>query len=259
MNWPDFYLLCFFIGALWSLASLLLGGFHLGHTGGAHAHIGHGHIAHGHVGHGPAHGAHGPARGAHVQSNESAFLGWIGAMANPSCLAVYLAWFGGIGYLLTRHSGWTFWLNLLVAVAVGLLGAWILAAFLRFLQSREQPLMATDYEMVGILGRVSSTIRPGGTGEVIYVRDGARRPLYARSEDGNEIRRDEEVIVTRFERGIAYVRTWDAMTQPAEVANRPDKTLQQKAAAGANTLDGKDEFASRVRAVAGTKEKRNVQ
>ena len=223
MNWPDIYLLCFFVGALWSLASLLLGGFHLGHSGVSH--VGHGHAGHSHIGHG--HGGHGPAKTGNTGASESAILGWLGAMANPSCAAVYLAWFGGVGYLLTKHSGWSFWLNLVVAIALGLFGAWILAAFLKFLQSREQPLNPADYEMVGILGRVSCAIRPSGVGEVIYVRDGARRPLAARSEDGSEIPRHEEVIVTRFEKGIAYVRTWDAMTQPRELAT-PRETLQKE-------------------------------
>jgi membrane protein implicated in regulation of membrane protease activity len=219
------YLLCFFVGALWSLATLLLGGFHLGHSGASHVGHGHAHVGHGH---GHAHSGHGPAKAGHAAASESAILGWLGAMANPSCAAVYLTWFGGVGYLLTRHSGWAFWANLLVAIAVGLFGAWILAAFLRFLQSHEQPLNPADYEMIGILGRVSSTIRPGGVGEVIYLRDGTRRPLAARSDDGNEIRRDEEVIVTRFEKGIAYVRTWDAMTQPAPVAEEAGKALQKE-------------------------------
>jgi membrane protein implicated in regulation of membrane protease activity len=231
MSWPDLYLLCFFVGALWSVATLLLGGFHLGHSGATHVghgHVGHGAGAHAHVGHGHAHAGHGPAKAGHAPASESAILGWLGAMANPSCAAVYLTWFGGVGYLLTRHSGWAFWVNLLVAIAIGLLGAWILAAFLRFLQAREQPLNAADYDMVGVLGRVSSTIRPGGVGEVIYLRDGARRPLCARSDDGSEIRRDEEVIVTRFEKGIAYVRTWDAMTQPAPVDRRNVSEILQK-------------------------------
>jgi membrane protein implicated in regulation of membrane protease activity len=223
MNWPDIYLLCFFVGALWSLASLLLGGFHMGHHG--HVHVGHAQ-GHGHA-HGPA--KFGSPKVGHSGHGESAVAGWLGAMANPSCVAVYLCWFGGVGYLLTRHSGLQFWANLLIAIAVGLVGAWILAAFLRFLQSREQPLDAADYEMIGILGRVSSTIRAGGVGELIYVRDGARRPLAARSEDGQEIRRDEEVVVTRFEKGIAYVRTWDAMTQPAGVADlTPEKKSQKE-------------------------------
>jgi membrane protein implicated in regulation of membrane protease activity len=219
MNWPDVFLLCFAIGSLWALASLLLSGMHLGHSGGGHGgghHFGHGHGAHaGHAGH--AHVGHGSAAHGHAaaQAKVAKFgpedLSWLGSMANPSCAAVFLAWFGGIGYLLTRHSGLAFWIDLVLAVAVGLVGAWILAGFLRFLQAREKPLDPADYEMIGILGHVSCTIRPDGVGEVIYVRDGARRPLAARAEDGQEIRRGEEVVVTRYERGIAYVRTWDAM------------------------------------------------
>ncbi|HEY1950177.1 MAG TPA: NfeD family protein [Bryobacteraceae bacterium] len=174
MNWPDIYLLCFAVGALWSVATLLLGG----------AHLGHGHLGHIHLG------------------------------LNPSCAAVFLAWFGGVGYLLTRHSGLSFWFDLSIALAIGLAGAWILVFFLHFLSSREQPLDPADYEMVGVLGRVSSPIRPGGIGEVIYQRDGARKPLCAKSEEDISIARGEEVIVTRYEKGIAYVRTWEAMTQP---------------------------------------------
>lgn len=212
MSWPDIFLLCFAVGSLWALASLLLGGLHLGHSGAGHA-LGHGHSTHlGHVGTGSGQGGHpvGPVKCARSLTNE---ITWFGSMANPSCVAVFLAWFGGIGYLLSRHSGLAFWLDFLLALALGLAGAWILAAFLRFLQSREQPLNPADYEIVGVLGQVSSPLRPDGVGEVIYVRDGARRSLCARSEDGREIRRDEEVIVTRYEKGIAYVRTWEAMTQ----------------------------------------------
>lgn len=210
MSWPDIFLLCFAVGCLWALASLLLGGLHLGHSGTAHV---------GHLGHGSAHIGHAGTAGGHPVSQPGAVksltqnLGWVGSMANPSCAAVFLAWFGGIGYLLTRHSGLAFWLDLLLACAVGLVGAWILAAFLRFLQSRERPLDPADYEMVGVLGQVSCAIRPEGVGEVIYVQDGARRALPARAEDREEIRRGEEVVVTRYERGIAYVRTWEAMTR----------------------------------------------
>ena len=113
------------------------------------------------------------------------------------------------------------------ALLVGITGAWFFAAFLRFLQSREQPLNPADYEMVGVLGRVSSTIRADGVGELIYVRDGARRPLPARSEDGNQIGRNEEVIVTRYEKGIAYVRTWEAMTQSGGIVSSPE-SLQKE-------------------------------
>jgi membrane protein implicated in regulation of membrane protease activity len=222
MSWPDIYLLCFCIGAFWSLLSLVLGGVHLGHS--SLSHLGHGHVhapgmgghaGHGAAGHaGTAHGAHSSGSGCAHSSGAYEMLGsWLGSLVNPNCAAIFLTWFGGVGYILMRHTGLTFWVNLLVAIAVGCFGAFLLAAFLRFLQSREQPMRACDYEMIGVLGKVSSSIRPEGIGEVIYVRDGARRPVPARSEDGRTIGRGEEVVVTRYEKGIAYVRTWEAMTQ----------------------------------------------
>jgi hypothetical protein len=96
---------------------------------------------------------------------------------------------------------------------LGSVGALLLGSFLKWLQSHEKPLEAADTEIVGMLGRVSCAIRPSGVGEMIFVRDGSRRAVPARSEDGSEIMRDEEVVVTRYEKGIAFVRTWAALTQ----------------------------------------------
>jgi hypothetical protein len=62
--------------------------------------------------------------------------------------------------------------------------------------------------MSGVLGRVSSRILAGGTGEIIYSQAGTRRACGARSEDGQPIPEDTEVVVTRYEKGIAYVRRW---------------------------------------------------
>jgi len=209
MTWPDIFLLCFGVGSFWSFVSLLLGGMHLGHGTGAgtHGHSGGLHTG-SHIG---GHHALGGRTGGHSSANHSP--SWLGSMVNPSCAAVFLAWFGGIGYILPRHSTLGLALDLVIAVSLGLVGASILAAFLRFLQSREKPLDPADYEMVGVLGRVASRIRPGGVGEVIYVQDGVRKPVPARSDDGIAIDREAEVIVTRYEKGIAYVRTWEAMTQ----------------------------------------------
>lgn len=130
-----------------------------------------------------------------------------------------------MGYLLTRHSGLAFWLDLALAVVAGGCGGWILTVFLRFVQGREQPLNPADYEMVGVLGRVASTIRPGGVGEVIYVRDGARRPLPARSEGDAEIPHGAEVVVTRYEHGVAFVRTLEAMMREIEAAKQAKERI----------------------------------
>ncbi len=72
-------------------------------------------------------------------------------------------------------------------------------------------------EMVGVLGRVSGSIRSRGTGEIIFVQEGARKACAARSEEGDEIRRGEEVVVTRFDQGVAYVRRWSELAEKAGV------------------------------------------
>jgi len=63
---------------------------------------------------------------------------------------------------------------------------------------------------------VSDSIRDGGgLGEILFSQTGARRCSAARSEDGRSIERGTEVVVIRYERGVAYVRRWeDLNTDP---------------------------------------------
>ena len=211
MNSSEIYLICFGIGSLWTIASFFLGGMHSGHGAHGHAHVG------GHAHHGV---------GAHSHTGSHGFGSWLGMLLSPSALGVFLAWFGGIGYILTRHSSFGGWLDLALAIAVGMFGAFLIGVFLRWLQSHEQPLEATDTDLIGMLGRVSCTIRAGGVGEMIFVRDGSRRAVPARSEDGNEIPREEEVVITRYEKGIAFVRTWEALTQPEADSPRSENSAK---------------------------------
>ncbi|MGI8988705.1 MAG: hypothetical protein ACR2I2_03850 [Bryobacteraceae bacterium] len=186
MNGADFYLICFAVGFLFSVQPLLLGGLHLPHM--------HFHLPHHAGGHASGKGGASPV--------------------NLGTIAAFLAWFGGAGYLLTRYSSW--WVAWVIAAAVlcGLAGAAILFWFLaRVLMRNERPLDPADYEMVGVLGRVSSPIRDGGTGEMIFSQEGQRRGVPVRSEDGNPVGKGAEVVVMRYERGIAYVREWDGLTR----------------------------------------------
>jgi hypothetical protein len=73
--------------------------------------------------------------------------------------------------------------------------------------------------MIGVLGRVTSTIREDGVGEIIYSQQGTRRGIGARSDTGRPISKDVEVVVTRYERGIAYVRPWDELNSSHEDAS----------------------------------------
>jgi membrane protein implicated in regulation of membrane protease activity len=204
MTWSDFYLTCFAVGFLLSAISFFSGGMrwhlHLPHfpLGGGHAGAGHAPVGHGNAGTGTApHGGH-PAP-------VSPF--------NFVTLTAFLAWFGGTGFLITRFSSVWFALGLVIALGAGLFGGSIVFLFMtRVLISHEENLDSADYEMVGVLGRISMPIRAGGTGEIIYSQAGTRRTCGARSEDGSALEKGAEIVVARYEKGIAYVNRWEEIS-----------------------------------------------
>jgi membrane protein implicated in regulation of membrane protease activity len=191
MSWSDFYLICFLVGFSLSALALLAGSVHL-------------HLPHLHL-HGGVHAAHGAAGGGHGQRGS---LSWF----NFGTIAAFLAWFGGTGYLLERYYHLWVLLALGVATLSGLAAGAVVFWFLaRVLVAHESALDAADYDMVGVLGKLSLPIRAGGTGEIIYSQQGTRRVAGARSDTGAAIVRGCEVVVTRYEKGIAYVRPWREM------------------------------------------------
>ena len=100
-----------------------------------------------------------------------------------------------------------------IAVIVGLVGAAFIFLFVvKFLMKHDRELDAADYERVGVLGRVISPIREGGTGEIIFSQEGTRHTCGARSESGEALAKNTEIVVTRYEHGIAYVRKWEEMS-----------------------------------------------
>jgi membrane protein implicated in regulation of membrane protease activity len=214
MTWSDFYLICFGVGFLLSLISFISGGLRLHvhiphfphlHFGGGHVHLGHGGMAHSPALNGPA----AAAGTANAPATQTATI----SPFNFITLTAFLAWFGGTGYLLTRYSSVWFALGLMIAMGAGLVGAGIVFLFLsRVLISQEESMDPADYEMVGVLGRTSIPIRAGGTGEIIYSQAGTRRTCGARSENGSIIAKGAEVVVTRYDKGIAYVRLWEEMS-----------------------------------------------
>jgi len=213
LDWSDFYLICFAVGFCFSFFSFVFGSSRLGRLHLPHFH-GHavGHAPMTHAGAGHVAPAHGPAATQAAQSGRASHGASVSPF-NPPSIAAFLAWFGGTGYLLTRFS--TVWvgLGLTLSVASGLVGGGIIFVVLsRVLISDEEEMDPADYEMVGVLGKLCVPIRKGGTGELLYSQMGTRRVCGARSEDGSAIAKGTEVVVTRYEKGIAYVRLWSEMS-----------------------------------------------
>jgi membrane protein implicated in regulation of membrane protease activity len=215
MTWATFYLVCFVLGFAFTLISLLSG-------------IGHLHVpVKWHVFHG---GVHSPATGASPTVG-SAIRGGGGGTAptqsqvapgrsgsvgpvNSFTIMAFLTWFGGTGLLLAEYSKVWFAIALLLASLSGVAGSAVVFTFLtRVALAHDGSLEAEVSQMVGVLGRLTVSVRPGGTGEIVYSQGGTRHTCGARAEDSTAIPKGSEVVVTRYERGIAYVRPWDDMAQ----------------------------------------------
>jgi hypothetical protein len=172
MTWEMFYLICFAVGLVLTVLSL---------SGGLHHHM--------HFGlHRVAHTSHAHSAGGGISP------------VNGFTLTAFLCWFGGAGYLLERYGAFVTPLVLALATLSGLAGGMLIFWFL------------AKVLLTGVIGRVSGTIRGDGTGEILFSQNGARRSSPARSDNGQPIARDMEVVVMRYERGIAYVRRWDEVS-----------------------------------------------
>lgn len=216
-----FFLGCFAFGLVFTVASFLLGafggdhGFHIpgldGLLGGdgADAAGGGDLVAHGGdlAGHG-ADAAHGGA--GHHGAGVSPF--------NLSTISAFLTWFGGAGYLLVRYSSFAGVLIVTLATTAGIVGGGaIFLTLTRYVMPRLTELKAEDYRLPGTVARVTSPIRAGGTGEIVYTLGGTRRADGARCASGEALERGAEVVILKVEHGIAYVERWDSYAPGLEL------------------------------------------
>ena len=174
MTWTTVYLVCFLLGFSLSAVSWLLGALHL--------HLPH--VGHGHGGGAPAHSGHGghSARAGH------------GASVHGGSPSLQLRDADGVSGVVRRrrvlaHAVCRRLARLppsSLAIIVGGAGAsavfWFMA---KVLWAPDENLDRDDYEMVGLLGVISSPIRAGGTGEVLFSQAGHDAAARAANEPGN--------------------------------------------------------------------------
>jgi membrane protein implicated in regulation of membrane protease activity len=198
MSWSDVYLFCFLVGTSLSVLSFLAGAIHLHLPFKLHVPF-HG----GPAGTGLHHAAGVPRGGA---ASGGMHISWF----NASTVLAFLAWFGGTGYLLTKYSRVVSFLIVLLATFAGFAAGWIVLRFLlKLVGPSDEPLREQDRRIVGALAKVSMAIRENGTGEIIFPLGGSRSCSGARSENGAPIERGAEVVIEKYEHGIAYVKRWE--------------------------------------------------
>jgi hypothetical protein len=227
-----FYLICFGVGFLFVFVSLFLGLSHdtLHLPGMSHLDVGHGQM-------GDAGQAHlggldhaGAALEGHlsearigengVASERATGSGTAGHHAggispiNLSTIMAFLTWFGGAGYILRVYTGMLGLVSLVAACLAGLAGGAVIFFFLaRILYPGQRFLDPADYRIEGTVAQVTVSIRPEVVGEIVYCKGGSRRSEGARSLDGKAIEHGTEVVIVRYEKGIAYVEPWNSFVK----------------------------------------------
>jgi hypothetical protein len=211
------FIACFLAGLLFVLISALLG-----NTGHGSGHIAHGmHISPAHAiahsGSALSHGTH-IAHAGQTHGSQSAtastgnnIFASILANVSPLSIALFLLGFGFCGY--TLHN--TALLALPFVLILAGISGFVIAGLLLLMINRlfghiVEPVAQDVTDRTGLLGRVSITVPENGLGEIIYLSPaGMRKSIPARSIDGRKIERDQEVVVTNYQGGIAEIDTWD--------------------------------------------------
>jgi hypothetical protein len=135
-----------------------------------------------------------------------------GNLFNVSSILAFFTWFGGVGYLVRNGFGWHWSVSLFLAALGGLVAARIAFWFIRqVLRSPDDVMDPRDYERVGVLARVTSSIRSGGVGEIVWEQRGTRMVTSAKSVSSEPIGRGTEVLILRVDRGMAVVEPFEGL------------------------------------------------
>src|SRR5260370_18087538 len=135
MTWSDFYLLCFLVVFSLSVLSFLAGAVHIHLPFKMHL---------------PFHGTHhGGAGASHGGLRSGTHISWF----NASSAMAFLEWFGGTGYLLTRHSHLFAVCSLLLSTFAGLAARSVGFRFMvKLMNSIDAPISSEAYLMEGSVG-----------------------------------------------------------------------------------------------------------
>jgi membrane protein implicated in regulation of membrane protease activity len=207
------FLGCFLFGAIFTLVTTLLGSLAPDVELGAMGKVGkvgklgklHVDVPHADAGAGPLVHADGGGLGT-----------FLSGYFTLSSLVAFLTWFGAAGYILSKAMGWSLWMILPLAVAAGVAGGGIIAWVIAKIKEGDRPMNPADYKLEGTLARVSVSLPENGVGEIVFSLAGTTRCEAARAEGGHRIPDGTEVVITRYERGIATVQPFQALMGQAQ-------------------------------------------
>lgn len=141
-----------------------------------------------------------------------------------SICAVLLA-FGASGLILEKVSGFTRVIILIISLLIGYLCGILIQTLIKRLKRVEYPAIKEE-ELLLFNTHVVNTIPENGIGSIsITIPNSSSVSYPARCVDGYRIEQEEEVEISYFEKGIAYVRTKKYLEKKYDKLYEDQKTL----------------------------------
>lgn len=210
------FLICFGIGLVTSLGALLMGAH--GHGDLSHGALAHGDFSHagGHGGHLPHGGdvSHGVSHG-DLQAHGGEHLSYL----NLNTILGFLLGFGAAGFVAKQLLPE---ILLIVIIGIAVFGGLAFAAVIYLLLTKvllrgQSPyLKASDFNLVGMEGIISSTIFAERVGEVSYVLNKSHAATPAREKQGRELKKGLAVVIVEVRDGMAIVLPREEFQQYAQ-------------------------------------------
>ena len=144
------------------------------------------------------------------------FDGVGGAFFRPAVISITLAVTGGVGLLLSPMFG--SYLAFPFSAAAGLAAGFLLYRFVILPMQRLEHTSSHDKQaLIGSTAKVVLGIPQGGFGKIKYNVTGSYVTSPAKSEDGVEIRKDTEVVISYIKNNAYYVRERGGTAEAHEV------------------------------------------
>ncbi len=165
---------------------------------------------------------HGPVSATALQSSDpDAWRRILGATQDVRAriglpgIAAFAAFFGAVGYGLSRYTLLAAGTRLAIAVLAGAAAMALAVALVArwAVPSARNDVVDERFLLQGHFATVISPVPSDGTGEIDYELEGMHLRSQARSLDGSAIHRDAEVVIERIEDGVAYVEPWVQVEQ----------------------------------------------
>jgi membrane protein implicated in regulation of membrane protease activity len=131
------------------------------------------------------------------------------APVNVSTILAFLTWFGGVTYLARNGFDWMTGFALVFGAMAGFGGAYVIYQVFKRLRAAAGTLDPAENRIEGTVARVTSSIRAGGVGEIVYQIGGRQQIAAARAKDGTAIPRDTDVVIVDRTGGFALVQSWE--------------------------------------------------